>query len=123
MVPGDRSKVYQVRLDGPAGRLLGSVTDHGDHWQASVVVDNQLHTQPFLDREQAAVWLLSVAPRTKRYESVPTSLNRLDMELLPRSLDPHKPLTSAAASGPRSTNCLMSMAIRRTYNDERCCDR
>jgi len=35
-------------------------------WQASVVVAGKPHTQPFLDRERAAAWLLSIAPRMKR---------------------------------------------------------
>ena len=59
--------VYQVWLDGPASRLLGSVTAiENGWWQASVVVVGKLYTQPFPDRERAAAGLLSIAPRMKR---------------------------------------------------------
>ena len=61
------SHLYQVRLDSPAGPLLGSVAALDDGWyQASVMVAGKLHTQPFPDREKAAVWLLSTAPRMHR---------------------------------------------------------
>ena len=66
VVPGDKSMMYQVRLDSPAGRLLGSVTDHGDYWQASVEIIGKLHTRPFPDRDKAAEWLLSIVPKMKR---------------------------------------------------------
>ena len=66
LVPGSTSNLYQVRLDGPTGPLLGSVTEQDGHWQASVVVAGKLHTQPFLDREKAAMWLLGLGPRMKR---------------------------------------------------------
>ncbi len=65
-IAGSGETVYQVRLDGHAGRLIGSVTDHGDYWQASVEIIGKLHTRPFPDRDKAAAWLLSIAPRMKR---------------------------------------------------------
>jgi len=58
--------LYQVRQDSPAGPLMGSVSEIEGGWQASVVVAGKLFTQPFLDRERAAAWLLSIAPRMKR---------------------------------------------------------
>ncbi len=67
VVPGQpAANVYQVRLDGPAGRLLGSVTEQDGYWQADTVVAGKLHTQPFPDRDRAAAWLLEIAPRMKR---------------------------------------------------------
>lgn len=63
-VPG--SPVWQVRLDSPAGRLLGTVSDGANGWQATVVIAGKLHTQAFPDRETAAAWLLSLAPRMRR---------------------------------------------------------
>ena len=61
VVPGDKSPVYQVRLDGPAGRLLGSVTEHDGYWQASADIIGKLHTQRFPDRDAAALWLARLA--------------------------------------------------------------
>jgi hypothetical protein len=59
--------LYQVRQDSPAGPLLGSVASlGGGWWQATIVVAGKLHTQPFPDRERAAAWLLSIAPKMKR---------------------------------------------------------
>jgi len=66
VVPGDKSMVYEVRLDGPAGRLLGTVTAHDGLWQASAVIIGKLHTQRFPDRDKAAAWLLHIAPKMKR---------------------------------------------------------
>lgn len=52
--------IWQVRLDSPAGRLLGTVAEMANGWQATVVIAGKLHTQAFPDRETAAARLLSL---------------------------------------------------------------
>jgi hypothetical protein len=61
-----RSPCWQVRQDGPAGRLLGTVAEESGALVASVVIAGKLHNQYFTDREKAAAWLLSIAPKMRR---------------------------------------------------------
>jgi hypothetical protein len=63
-IAGSDERCYQVRLDDPVGRLIGTVAaiDSGWWWQASFVVAGKLHTRQFADREKAATWLLSIPP-------------------------------------------------------------
>jgi hypothetical protein len=65
-ITGGASVCWQVRLDSPAGPLLGTVAEEAGGWRATVVVAGKLHTQPFADRERAAAWLLGLAPKHMR---------------------------------------------------------
>ena len=57
---------YQVREGSPAGPLLGSVTEQDGGWRASTVITGKLHLQWHADRETAARWLQTVAPKHGR---------------------------------------------------------
>jgi hypothetical protein len=53
----------RVHLDGPDGRLLGTVVEEADHWRASMMIAGQLHQQYFDSLDETAAWLRSIAPK------------------------------------------------------------
>ena len=57
---------YQVREGGPAGPLLGSVTEEDGGWRASIIITGKLHLEWRRDREAAARWLQQMAPKHSR---------------------------------------------------------
>lgn len=61
-----RSPCWQVRQDGPAGRLLGTVAESSRGWAAAVHPGHREFAWGFTDREKAAAWLLSIAPEMRR---------------------------------------------------------
>ena len=61
IVPGDRSELYQVRLDSMSEPLIGSVQAEDGGWRASVLKADKLHIQWFATREAGADWLLGKA--------------------------------------------------------------
>jgi hypothetical protein len=60
-------RLWQVRKGGPAGRLLGTVVAENDGYQAThVAPDGKLMLHWSGDRDAAATWLASVAPKMTR---------------------------------------------------------
>jgi hypothetical protein len=55
--------LWKVRQGGPRGQLLGTIVEEAGQWRASTMVVGQLHQRRFADRDAAATWLLSMAPR------------------------------------------------------------
>jgi hypothetical protein len=56
--------VWQVRVGGPGGRVLGTVAMENGGYQAShVAPGGKLHLHWSADRDAAARWLASIAPK------------------------------------------------------------
>ena len=45
-----------------AGRFIGSIVERGGGFQASRMVEGELRTQGFPDRDAAAAWLVKLTP-------------------------------------------------------------
>ena len=49
-----------------AGRFIGSIVERGGGFQASRIVEGELRSQRFNDRDAAAEWLAAIAPPPRR---------------------------------------------------------
>ena len=66
-IGGPKARCWQVRDGGPAGRLLGTIAAESGGFQAThVAPGGKLLLHWSADRDAAAAWLASVAPKMTR---------------------------------------------------------